>query len=118
MQSEESKKRHGQYAGNADNFLNFVADEVIPFVNKNYRTIDHNISIGHSLSASFILHALVNKPNLFSSYIAISPNLAYDNERLAQQLLTIDYSKIKGLTYLYLSHADEGIEFQYTMCIG
>jgi hypothetical protein len=109
--SEDSKKRYGEYSGNADNFLEYVANEVIPYVDKNYRTLNENIAIGHSLSASFLLYSIVKKPNLFSNYIAISPNLAYDNEILTNQIITYDYSKINKKTYLYLSNANEGIEY-------
>lgn len=111
LETEDSKNRYGKYSGNADNFLEFVSNEVMPFVNDNYRTINQNVAVGHSLSASFILYSLVKKPNLFTSYIAISPNLAYDNEILAQQLIDCDYSKINNLTYLYLSNADEGVDY-------
>lgn len=109
--SEDSKKRYGKYSGNADNFLEYVTNEVMPLVDQKYRTLKNNIALGHSLSASFILYSLVNKPNLFSSYITISPNLAYDEEVLANKLITMDFSKISKKTYLYLSNADEGIDY-------
>lgn len=111
LNTEESKNRFGKYSGNADNFLEYVSEEVIPFINTNYRTLNQNIAIGHSLSASFILNSLMKKPNLFGSYIAISPNFAYENEILAKQLIEFDYSKINNLTYLYLSNANEGIDY-------
>jgi predicted alpha/beta superfamily hydrolase len=108
LETEESQIQYGKYAGNADHFLNYVSDEVMPYINSNYRTLHQNIAVGHSLSASFILYSLVKKPNLFRNYIAISPNLAYDNEKLAKQLIEFDYSKIQNLTYLFLSNANEG----------
>lgn len=111
LNTEDSKSRYGKYSGNADNFLEYVSEEVIPFINTNYRTLNQNIAVGHSLSASFILHSLITKPNLFGSYIAISPNFAYENEILAKQLIEFDYSKINNLTYIYLSNANEGIDY-------
>jgi hypothetical protein len=54
---------------------------------------------------------LVKNPNLFANYIAISPNLAYDNDKLGKQLTNFDYTKIKNFTYLYLSNANEGIDY-------
>lgn len=111
LTTEDSKKRFGTYSGNADNFLEFISNEVVSYVNNNYRTLNTKIAVGHSLSASFLLYSIINKPNLFSNYIAISPNLAYDNEFLTQSLISFDYTKIKNKTFLYLSNADEGIEY-------
>ncbi|WP_417888185.1 alpha/beta hydrolase-fold protein [Zunongwangia sp.] len=58
--------------------------------------MDHNIAVGHSLGASFVLYSLCEKPNLFQNYIAISPNLAYDNEKIAKALIDFDYKKLKN----------------------
>lgn len=111
LNTEESKNRFGKYSGNAANFLGFVADEVINYLDENYRTLGNNMAIGHSLSASFILRSMVEKPNLFSSYVAISPNFAYEDEMLVNKIVNFDYSKIKEPTYLYLSNANEGIDY-------
>lgn len=111
LTSDESKDRFGKYSGNSDNFLEFVSNEVINYVNKNYRTLNNNIAIGHSLSASFILRSIIKKPNLFSNYIAISPNLAYENEMLTKEITAFDYSKFGKSTFIYLSNANEGIDY-------
>lgn len=111
LETEDSKKRYGKYSGNAENFLNYVSSEVITYINSNYRTLDHNIAVGHSLGASFILYSLLEKPNLFENYIAISPNLAYDNDKLGKELFDFEYKKIKNQTFIYLSNANEGIEY-------
>lgn len=111
LETEKSKNKYGKYAGNAENFLAYVSEEVLPFVNSNYRTLKHSIAVGHSLSASFILSSLVKKPNLFRNYIAISPNLANDNEKLAKELINFDYKKINDFTYLYVSNANEGLKY-------
>ena len=111
LTTEDSQKRYGTYSGNADNFLEYISNEVVPFVDNNYRTLNTKIAVGHSLSASLLLYSIIKKPNLFSDYIAISPNLAYDNEFLTQSLISFDYTKIKNKTFLYLSNADEGTEY-------
>lgn len=111
LETVSSKDRYGKYSGNSDNFLGYVSSEVIPYINSNYRTLNHNIVVGHSLGASFILYSLLEKPNLFKNYIAISPNLAYDEEKLGKALTNFDYSKIKKQTLIYLSNANEGIEY-------
>ena len=111
LTTEDSKQRYGTYSGNADNFLEFITNEVVPFVYNNYRSLTTKIAVGHSLSASLLLYSIIKKPNLFLNYIAISPNLAFENEFLSQNLMKFDYTKIKNKTFLYLSNADEGIEY-------
>lgn len=62
-------------SGGADNFLKFFSEELIPFVDKNYRTENYRILSGTSNSAFFTVYALLKKPDLFSAYIASSPTL-------------------------------------------
>lgn len=111
METDDYKKRYGKYSGNADNFLKYVKEEVIPYIEKNYRTRSNRTAVGHSLSASFILYSMFKEPNLFNDYFAISPNFAYDNEKIARELINFDYQRIKGTTFLYLSNANEGINY-------
>ncbi len=111
IKSEAYKKQCGPYYGNADNFLNFIESELMAYINTNYRTLNQNMAVGHSLGASFILYALLERSSLFQNYIAISPNLAYDEEMLSKRLASFDYSQIKSPTFIYLSHANEGIDY-------
>lgn len=111
LETEESSKRFGKYSGNAENFLDFINGELMPFIDSNYRTLNNRLAIGHSLSASFVLYSFTKNPKLFDNYIAISPNLAYDNNKLANQIINFDYSNINKPTYLYLSNANEGIDY-------
>jgi predicted alpha/beta superfamily hydrolase len=99
LETKNSIERYGNYAGNADNFFDFVSTEIIPYIDAHYRTLNNKIAIGHSLSASFVLDSFIKNPNLFTNYIAISPNLAYDNDKLANKLVNFDYSKIEKPTY-------------------
>jgi predicted alpha/beta superfamily hydrolase len=107
LETESAKKRFGKYSGNADNFLKYVKNEVITYIENHYRVGPQRIAVGHSLGASFILYSMVKDQGLFNAYFAISPNFAYDNDRLARELLRFDYNKLKN-TFLYLSNANEG----------
>ncbi len=40
-------------AGGADTFLSFIADELVPFIDENYRTAPYRILIGHSFGGLF-----------------------------------------------------------------
>ena len=56
-----------------------LAEELIPWVEQKYRTVPERVVFGHSLSGSFVVHTLLNRPALFSGYIAASaPLWRYD----------------------------------------
>lgn len=97
----------GKFKGNSEKFLAYVKNEVVPYVESNYRTLHHRTAVGHSLGASFLISTLLKEPNLFDNYIAVSPNMAYDNQRLVQGLRAFDTKKLTSRKYLYLSHARE-----------
>lgn len=111
LKTKMSIEWYQPYFGNLSNFFEYVSNEVIPYINSNYRTRDSNIAIGHSLSASFVLYSMTEMPNLFDSYIAISPNLSFENDYIANKLIAFNYSEIQNFTYLYLSNANEGINY-------
>lgn len=107
LTTENSKNRYGKYAGNADNFLGYVKNEVIPFVESNYRTLSTKTAVGHSLGASFLIYSMLHQPYLFNNYISLSPNLEFDDQRLVNNLKTFDYSRLKPNSFLFFSNADE-----------
>ena len=71
--------------GGADAFLSFIADEVIPFVDKTYRTRPYRMLVGHSFGGLFGIYALITKPKLFNAYIAADPSLYWNNEAVVVQ---------------------------------
>lgn len=66
-------------SGGADKFLKFIETELIPLVESKYRTMPYRALAGHSLGGLFAVHSMLTKPELFHSYIAVSPSLQWDN---------------------------------------
>jgi len=97
-------------AGQTDNFLKFVSDELMPYINSNYPTNGYNTLIGHSNAGTLALYTLVNQPALFNNYIAISPNSWWSDEELKSNITK--YTKNpKGAQALFISVASEGARF-------
>lgn len=67
-------------SGGADNFLKFFETELIPEIEKTYRVQPYRVLAGHSLGGLFTVHAMVSKPGLFNSYVAVSPSLQWENQ--------------------------------------
>jgi len=72
-------------SGGADNFLKFFQTELIPEIEKQYRVQPYRILAGHSLGGLFAIHAMISKPALFQSYIAVSPSLQWENGETLKQ---------------------------------
>lgn len=82
--------------GGADAFLSFVADELIPYVEGNYRTRPYRVLVGHSFGGLFAIHAMMAKPKLFNAYIAIDPSLNWNKGAVVMQAESF-FSKTKEL---------------------
>lgn len=60
--------------GHADNHLEFIRNNVIPYVDNNYRTDPNSRSyFGYSLSGAFGAYILLTQPDTFNNYILGSP---------------------------------------------
>lgn len=92
--------------GNAENFLAYVRNEVVPYVESNYRVLPHRTAIGHSLSASFLVWTMLHETALFDNYIAVDPNLAFDDRRLVRGLRAFDSEQLETPVLFYMSHAN------------
>ena len=67
-----STKQYSVPVAGAQQFLSFIGDELIPQIEKKYRTNQQRILCGKSLSGLFTLYALLTRPQLFGSYIGRS----------------------------------------------
>jgi predicted alpha/beta superfamily hydrolase len=66
--------------GGADRYLAFLKEELLPAINKKYRTdADRSTLVGGSLGGLFTIHAFLNTPTLFKSYVALDPSLWWDH---------------------------------------
>lgn len=79
--SEGSEMGTGEM-GRGDRFLDFIEQELIPYVEKNYRTTNERILAGHSRGALLVLQSLLSKPNLFHARFVFSAPLTRDEERM------------------------------------
>ncbi|UYQ93411.1 alpha/beta hydrolase-fold protein [Chitinophaga horti] len=94
--------------GGADTLLAFLQKEVIPEVNKRFRTNHYNVAIGHSLGATFAIYSLMHAPQLFNAVIAISPNLYYDEEQLLKAWKHRWSTLSLNRKMLYVMYSQEG----------
>jgi predicted alpha/beta superfamily hydrolase len=76
----------GARSGGAVNFLRFIREELMPFIDKTYPTIpEDNGYFGGSYGGLFGLYVLFNEPTTFNRYILGSPSTWWDNEVIMKQ---------------------------------
>jgi len=94
--------------GGADKFLSFIADELLPTIDRNYRTRPYRVLVGHSLGGLFAVYALINRPEVFKGYVVISPSLWWDDQVLVKAAQPFFAAHEDLRADLYMSMADEG----------
>ena len=98
----------GKLGGGADIFLSFMKKELIPFIEKNYRTYPYRILSGSSFGGIFTAHAFLDDPEYFDAYLAYSPSMWWQDgyyTKKIEELLT-QHNDLKS--YFYINVANEG----------
>lgn len=96
-------------SGGGEHFLQFIQQELKPFINQHFRTIEYSVFVGHSFGGLSVLYCMAQHPDYFNSYIANDPSLWWDNEFVFKK--TENYLKEHQNTFpknikLYLAQAD------------
>ena len=88
-----------------DGYIHFFENELLPHVANTYRTAPFNVLFGASNSGFFTIYTLLNKPELFSAYLATSPSFHRQLPVMQQQqlktMLPKAYSENKSLHITY-----------------
>src|SRR6185436_8873933 len=82
---DTSARAFGRTSGGGENFLRFMKEELMPYIESNYPTAPYKILSGHSLGGLMAISCLVNHPDYFNAFIAISPSLQWDNGVMLSQ---------------------------------
>jgi predicted alpha/beta superfamily hydrolase len=108
---DTSSNAFGKRSGGGENFLRFIKQELMPYIDSSYPTTPYKILSGHSLGGLMAVHCLLNHPDYFNGYIAISPSLQWDNRALLRNAPSkLDSLKTSHRT-LFFSDAHEDSAF-------
>ena len=93
--------------GGAANFKRFLSTELIPAVERAYRTDRFRVLAGHSAGGQFVLYCLTSEPSLFQAYFAFSPSLDWD-DNLPRKSLAKSFEASRSLkAFLYVARSDD-----------
>lgn len=87
------------------NFFEFIGMEVLPFIQKKYKTEVFKVAVGHGETANFINYYLLKDQPLFNAYISISPDLAPDMPNYVAERL----ANIQAKTFYYLATSQNDV---------
>ncbi|GAA3934189.1 hypothetical protein GO495_29720 [Chitinophaga oryziterrae] len=96
-------------SGGSDQFLQFIQDELMPYIETNYKTKPFKIFAGHSFGGITSIYCMLTHPDMFNAYISISPSFWWDGEYV---LKPTDKKLEKGSVLnktLFYCDANEGV---------
>lgn len=67
-----------RHSGGGPAFKKFLAEELIPFVEKTYRVTPERTLVGHSMGGLFAIWTAFTTPDLFARYLSVSPSFWWD----------------------------------------
>lgn len=92
--------------GGAANYYRHIEQELVPLVNKQFRTSNKRALAGYSLGGLFALYALTQSDTTFNAFIAMSPSLWFDNYSLNEKITKV-IKQEKSTAPLFISVANE-----------
>lgn len=101
--------------GQSDRFRHFIAEEVLPFVERRFRSSGETALMGESLAGLFVIETFLKEPQMFDAWVAVSPSLWWDGGQLAQQSGAHLRDHSNDARTLILTVGDEGAEAQELM---
>lgn len=72
--------------GNGHTFLKFIEDELIPFIEDQYKTSDSRMLIGHSLGGLCVVNIFFSENETFQDYISSDPSIWWEPEVIEEKL--------------------------------
>ena len=94
--------------GGAKQFLQFITNEVDPYIEKNFRTQPYKLLSGHSFGGLFAIYSMMEEPGFFQAIIALSPSLGRNDEQQVTVGETFFNEKNEFPKSLYLGVGNEG----------
>ena len=93
-----------------EKFTLFIKNEVMSYINENYRTTGLNTLFGHTKAGWFTIDLLATQPELFKNYISASAPLQYDELDLYDKIFANSKTKKTAEKSLYFTLASEAEE--------
>lgn len=91
--------------GNAHQFFEFLKEELVPSVDKTYRTSNKRVLVGESFGGLFAAYTLMHSSPLFTDYLIIDPTALWDNNYL-NRTYTENFKDSKSPSNVFFAFAN------------
>src|SRR6266852_1196842 len=100
-------------SGGGESFLRFIAEELIPHIEAEYRTQPYRVLVGHSFGGLFAMTARLHRPPIFQAHLAIDPSLWWDDQILLRRLkdMVRKTNDFRGPIYISVANNPPGKDF-------
>ena len=124
IRNEERERDFGEWlkrpikTGEAARFHQFISDELIPAVERDYRADpSQRILVGHSLAGEFAAFALFEAPDIFAAFVIGSCEASRNDQYIfkREEKFAQDHHKLTSRVYLWAGELEESVEERATL---
>jgi len=105
----EADRKSFPTTGGSAKFIDFMEQELQPYINNTFKTNSSLMLIGQSLGGLLATEILFRKPGLFSQYVIVSPSLWWNNGSLLNEHPAVVGENFSQPTRIYIGVGKEGL---------
>lgn len=99
------ENRKGILTADSRSFIKFIKEELLPYIEGNYRTSPYISIVGNGISANLITHFLRDETPIFNAFICLNPTFSAD---IATHMQSYDLNKIGTIDNTYYFYMNDG----------
>ena len=99
------ENRKGILTADSRSFIKFIKEELLPYIEGNYRTSLYICIVGNGISANLITHFLRDETPIFNAFICLNPTFSAD---IATHMQSYDLNKIGTIDNTYYFYMNDG----------
>lgn len=97
--------RKGILTADSRSFIKFIKEELLPYIEGNYRTSPYISIVGNGISANLLTHFLRDETPIFNAFICLNPTFSAD---IATHMQSYDLNKIGTIDNTYYFYMNDG----------
>lgn len=97
----------GEVLGGGDQFLSFITNEVIPFIEAKYPINEYRMLAGHSRAGLFTFYAYLEQPDVFEAVFCFSPAFWRDDSIILDKAQAFYSSSTDESPFIFMSLGSE-----------
>lgn len=99
------EERKGSLTGDSRSFMKFLKEELLPYVEGNYKTSPFLTIVGNGISANLLTHFLRDESPIFNAYICLNPTFS---ENIVEQIKSYNIPKVGTIDNTYYFYLNDG----------